>query len=87
MYVAGVAIFINNIFMDYDAHRTCMHIRYRQYKIKDKRFSIHSEMLGAGEKKIKKKEGNGENENVSSFGHSAHSKMCFPVNFAKLFFY
>lgn len=36
---------------------------------------------------MKKKGGDGENENVSSFGHSAHSKMCFPVNFAKLVFY
>lgn len=43
--------------------------------------------MGAEQKKMKEKGGDGENENVSSFGHSAHSKMCFPVNFAKLFFY
>lgn len=36
---------------------------------------------------MKKKRRNGKDENFSSFGHSAHSKMCFPVNFAKLFFY
>lgn len=58
MYVAGVAIFINNIFMDYDAHRTCMHIRYRQYKIKDKRFSIHSQKCwGQSRRKWKKRGG------------------------------
>lgn len=56
MYVGGVAIFINNIFMDYDAHRTCMHIRYRQYKIKDKRFSIHPQKYGGqGRRKLMKK--------------------------------
>lgn len=72
--------------MDYDAQRTSMHIGYKQYKNKDKRFSIHAHNgWGQGGRKLKRR--NGEDENFSSFGHSAHSKMCFPVNFAKLVFY
>lgn len=58
MYVGGVAIFISQILMDYDAQTTPMYIGYKQYKNKDKKFSEHTQNVsGQSGRKLKRKEG------------------------------
>lgn len=73
--------------MDYDAQRTSMHIGCKQYKNKDKRFSIHAHNgWRQGGRKLKRK-GGMERMKISVLLVILLTPECFPVNFAKLVFY